>query len=233
MTTALNIITDALELIGIYGPGDQLSAADSARSLFVLNAMIDEFASQSILIYALESLTAPVTSGNAQYTIGESGASVTAQRPAKIAYGDAAASITVGGTTTYVNVVSAIEYQSLAGFSPGSGTPDTLWYNPAYPLGMLNLLPTPSANGTLSFAAWQRIASFPALTTAATLATGALDGIRYNLAVAIAPYFTSAPVDQGIVVKAAMSKDFLRIQSLSSRAMMNRFVFSANPAKAP
>lgn len=231
MTTATDLIQDALEMLGVYGPGDTVTSADAARCLFVLNAMLDEFASQNIFVYSLESLTVDVVSGTAQYTIGENGATVTAPRPGRIAYGDAAATITIAEASTPVNVVSAIEYQSLLAYAPPPGTPDTLWYNPTYPLGQLNLLPTPSAVGTLAFTAWQRLASFANLETAANLAVGVLDALRDNLAVAAKTYFRDAQIDPIIIQRAMLSKDFLRYQGLSSRAMMNRFTLTSNPRK--
>jgi hypothetical protein len=231
MPTAADIIRDALEAIGVYSPGDSITAADNGRALSLLNAMLDQWAAQTIFVYSVVSLTCPVVQGISQYTISESGVNVTAPRPDRIAYGPGAATITVGTTATSVNVVSAIEYQSLQAYGNDQGTPDTLWYNPTYPRGTLNLLPTPSAAGTLTFAAWQRLFSFTEEADV-TLAVGVLDALRDNLAVEAKPYFTDSQINPILIQSAATSKDFLRYQSLNSRASMNRFTLTTNPRKA-
>lgn len=234
-TTAQDLIQDALEMLGIYSPGETISTADSARCLFVLNSLLDELAAMNIFVYALTPTTVTIASGTSAYTIGPSNTpAVVAARPDKITMGPGAASITVGGTASPVNVVSSIEFQALSAANPTSGTPDTLWYNPTYPQGTLNVLPAPSANGTLNFTAWKRIVSFPDLSeTSFTLALGVLDGVRDNLAVAAKTYFRDAQIDPVIIQRAMASRDFLRYQGQTSRAMFNRFVLSTNPQKAP
>lgn len=231
MTAATDLIQDALEMLGVYGPGDTISAADLGRVHFILNSMLDEWAAETIFVYQLASLSAAVVSGTAQYTIAESGATVTAPRPNRIAYGNAAATFTVGDTTTPVNVVSAIEFQSLQAYAPSPGTPDTLYYQPSYPQGFLNLLPMPNAAGTLAFSAWQPVSSFPELSTEVNFAVGALDAVRDNLAVASKPYFRDSQIDPIVVQRAAEAKDFLRYQGLNSRATMGRFTLTTNPRK--
>jgi hypothetical protein len=318
MTTATELIQDALEMLGVYAPGETVTAADSARSLFILNALLDELASQNIFIYQTTQQVALLAPTQATYTIGEVGANVTAPRPQRIAYGDSGASlsspglgsgykvndtgsVTGGGGTggTYiitsvapggivssfniaaegadyttnasaatatggaqpgsgtgflisitaaggaitesalvgsvfgapVNVVSAIEFQAFAANSPPNGMPDTLNYNPTYPMGTLNVLPAPSAAFTLSFTSWLRLTRFPNLTAPFTFAVGVLDALRITLAVYAKTYFRDAQIDPIIVQAAAMSKDFLRYQSLNSRAMLNRFTLVSNPRK--
>lgn len=235
MSTAQDVIQDAMEMLGVYAPGETISAADAARCLFVLNALLDELAAASIFVYALTSATVSVVIATSTYTIGPSNTpAVLAARPDKITTGPGAASLTVAGAKSPVNVVSAIEYQALQASNPASGTPDTLWYNPTYPLGTLSVLPPPNATATLSFTAWARIVSFPDLTTTSfTLALGVLDGLRDNLAVAAKTYFRDSQLDPIIVQRAMVSRDFLRYQGQTSRAMFNRFVLSTNPQKAP
>lgn len=233
MTTALDLIQDAMEMLGIYAPGETISTADAARCLFVLNALIDELAAAHIFLYALNTQSVTLAQGTAVYSIGPSNApNIVAARPDKITRGPGAASVTISGTTSPVNVVSSIEYQAYLAANPASGTPDTLWYNPTYPQGSLTLLPTPSATGTLSFTAWQRIAAFAGLTNGFTLAPGVLDGLRDNLAVSAKTYFRDAALDPIIIQRAMASRDWLRYQGQTSRAMFNRFVLSSNPQKA-
>lgn len=232
MTTAIDLIQDALEQLGVYAPGETISEADAARVFFVLNATLDEMAAQNIFIYQLTPLTANLVVNKAAYTIGPNSADITSARPSQITYGQSAASATISATLSEVNVVSAIEYQALLANAPLPGRPDTAWYNPTYPLGTLNLLPAPSAVGTLIFQAWFRIVQFATLSQDYEIAVGVLDGLRDNLAVAAKAYFTSAQLDPIIAARAMVARDFLRYQAQTSRAMFNRFTLASNPAKA-
>lgn len=232
MTTANDVIQDALEMLGIYGPGDTVSNADQSRMFFLLNAMLDEWAAQNIFPQQLISLTATLVATQAAYTIGASGASITAARPNQITYGQSAASVTMSASTSKVSVVSAVEYQALLAYAPAAGRTNTAWYNPTYPNGTLTLLPTPNAVGTLTFEAWYRLVSFANPTDVYSLAVGVLDALRDNLAVSAKTYFTNSPLDPVVVLRAATAKDFLRYQSQTSRAMFNRFTLATNPAKA-
>lgn len=223
MTQALDLIQDSFELLGVYAPGDTISAADSFRALSVLNTLLDEWAGQNLNVYSLATLSATVFAGQSQYSVGQ-GATVAAVRPDKITYGNRAATMTIAAAATPVNVVSSIEYQVLLGTVPASSTPDTLWYdNSGYPNGFLNLLPSPALGGTLTFTAWQRILSFPVQTTAYTLAVGVYEALRDNLALRLKPYFTDSQLDPGVMEGAMTSRAAMFYQSVSSRAMMNRF----------
>lgn len=230
--TAQDIIQDALETLGVYAAGETVSSADAARALFVLNKMIDEFSAQNIYIYNVVTTTCAVVSTTSVYTIGEgTGATITAARPPKIEMGDAAATFTTAGGSNPVNVVAAVQFQALQAYSPATSTPDTLYYDPTgYPNGKLNLLPLPSASGTLSFGAWQRITSYTTLSASYTLSDGVQDGITTNLAVMLKPYFVQANLDPTIAAAAAQAKDFLRYQGQLSRSMFKRFVLNSNPA---
>jgi hypothetical protein len=130
-----------------------------------------------------------------------------------------------------VNVVSQIEFQALAANNPANGTPNTAVYNPSFPNGTITVLPTPAAPLTLTFTGWYRLARFPNLVADYILAVGALDCLRDNLAVYAKTYYREAQIDPVIVMRAAQSKDFLRYQAQTSRAMFNRFTLSTRPQK--
>lgn len=130
-----------------------------------------------------------------------------------------------------VQVMSMIEYQSLLAYGPSPGQPTALYYTPSFPLGIVNLLPTPLTALTITFKAWIRIVSFPTLETGYDLAVGVLDALRENLAVAAKTYFRDAQIDPLILISAAASRAFLRYQSINSRAALNRFTLPTNPQK--
>lgn len=231
MTLASDITQDVMEMLGIYSPGETVSAADGARLLALLNQHIDELSAQQIPVYQITAATGTLTAGKSVYTIGLIGADITAARPDRISSGDGAATVTIASVTTNLKVVPSIEFQARSAYNPASGTPDTLWYNPTYPLGTITLLPNPSAGGTFAFNPWSVLASFATLSTAATLAVGVLDALRIGLAVKAKSYFKDAQLDPVIAATAVEAKDFLRYQSQTSRAMFRRFTLSTAPQK--
>ena len=82
----------------------------------------------------------------------------------------------------------------------------------------------PKASYTLSFTPWLRLPAFATLTQDYDLAVGALDALRDNLAVAGKTYYREAQIDPVAVMRASASKDFIRYQGMTSRAMFNRFM---------
>lgn len=233
MTTASDLIQDSLEMLGIYAPGETVSATDTARALAALNILIDEFASQNLFIYQYIPLSFSAVVARPSYTVGQSAsATINTTRPKQIVYGDAAATFTVAGpTATPMNVVSAIEYQALAGFTPANGVPDTLWYNPTYPLGTVTLLPSPAVVGTVAFSVWEILQTFASAATAANLSVGVQEVLTDVLAVKLKSYFSQGQLDPIVAIRAMGARDILRYQSMNSRATFNRYALSTNPAK--
>jgi hypothetical protein len=232
MPAAQDLIQDSLEMLGVYAPGETISSADAARGLSALNIIIDEFASQLLFIYQFVPYTFATVAGTAIYSIGQSaGVTIVATRPSQIVTGEAEAKITISAAETPINVVSAIEFRSLAGYSPPGSTPDTLWYNPTYPNGTITLLPTPNAVGTVSFNAWEILQSFANLNSSAQLAVGVQEVLTDMLSVKLKSYFSEGVLNQVVAARAMGARDILRYQSMRSRATFNRYALSTNPQK--
>ena len=223
MTTARDLIQSALEELGVYAPGETMSDADAERGLFTLNDMLDEWASEYLFVTQQSAITATLSNAKASYTIGQTGSpDISAPRPVRIDYGPSRASVVVSAATTAINIVSAIEWNSIYSINPGFGTPTTLYYDPQSPLGVVNLSPTPNATGTLTFNAWTNLQSFINLAATANLTNGVRDALKQNLAVGLKPYFADTPLNPVTITKAAQAKDAIRILNVTSRAMLNR-----------
>lgn len=234
--TANLIITDALQKLGIYAPAEQVSDADMARGLVVLNDMLDQWQNESVFIYSLTTTALNLQATAASYTIGPPGtmANIATGRPNKIQQGPGAASVLAAGTTYNVNVISALEWSCIQSIAPASGIPDTLFYDPQYPVGVLNVSPTPNAAMVLTFYQLIAFTSFATSATSAAFAQGTVDALKNNLAVNLKPYFSSAQLDPVIVARSETSKEFLRTQSVVSRAMLKRAVSPvAKPSSKP
>lgn len=94
MTSANELIDDALEMLGIKSPGDPNDAADQDRMLFVLNALLDELAAEQVFVYGMSQINVALVVNQGSYTIGESGGpTISAPRPPAIAMGPNAAAL--------------------------------------------------------------------------------------------------------------------------------------------
>lgn len=236
---AQDIILNAFVEIGVYSQIQTMTSLDANFGLGQLNEIISQWQQENLFCQQLISETFNIAAGTSAYTIGPNGSpSLTAPRPNSIALGAGAASctITAGPVTSLVNVVSAIEWQMIESISPGVGTPDTLFYDPSYPMGVINLAPTPNAVGTVTFSALQVLSSFADLnSTAYTPAQGVQKALENNLALSLMPgYRASQQPSARLVTDAAESKYFLRWgPNIVSRAMLNRRMISTGQQPPP
>lgn len=235
MTTARGFVEDALELLRAYSPGDTLLSADAARGFFALNQMIDGWGDEFLFVFQLIATPINLVNGKSVYTIGMvSGADVAAPRPARIAYGPDGATAVVASVSTPVNVVSAVEWSStIAGGLQSASTPDTLYYDPTYPTGSINLSPIPTGPGVVTVQAWGAFSGFTNLDTPdVNFVAGVEDAIRFNLAVAIKSNFLDGATPPDLLAQARINKGRLQQTNMTSRAMLRRYS-SAMSAPAP
>ena len=236
-TSANQLIQAALEELGIYAPGEVMTDADAARGLDVLNKMLDEWASQLLFVYQLNTISFTNVTAIGQYTIGVNGATISAVRPAKVQMGPGAGIYTNLATsaTSPINVVSAIEYKMIESGSTITGITDTVFYDNQYGLGVINLAPLPSSTtqGNIQIQGWYIFLNFANLYTVYNLAYGVEKALQDNLAVNLKSYFSEAQLNPAVVVSAAEAKDFIRYQSINSRALIKRTMLSTGRQHAP
>lgn len=70
MTTATDLITGALRNIGVYEAGEPLASDDANDALVVLNALLDSWSADHLMIYASVETLQTFTAGTYQYTVG-------------------------------------------------------------------------------------------------------------------------------------------------------------------
>ena len=70
MATALDYITDALERINAYAPGESLAPLDAARGLSLLNDLMDSLSNEHLACYQRVENIVNLASGQGIYTIG-------------------------------------------------------------------------------------------------------------------------------------------------------------------
>src|ERR1700744_536055 len=136
MATAQSLIQTALEQLGVYAPGEVLSAADSSRGLQQLNAMMDSWSNETLICYAIQEQSYPLVVGQNQYTIGPGG-NFNGTRPLKIIEGPVSAYIMDENSNRYpMEVIPQDRWNMIGLLTNTSNIPDTLFYDPQYPLGI-------------------------------------------------------------------------------------------------
>lgn len=207
MATSRDIIQDALELLGVYSPGETMTAADTSRGLSTLNQMMDQWSNLNLASYAILEQSAPLVPGTSSYTIGTGGA-FNMTRPLKILDGPGRAYIQDASGTNYgLSVVSRDVWNSIDNRSSiiTSNIPSVLFYDPQYPLGVINITPTPTLALTMFWDSMLQFAQLPLLTTTFTLPPGYERAVVTNLAVKLKPYFSDAIVSPAVAIEAAQT----------------------------
>lgn len=236
MTTPLDIITDSLEKLGVYAPGEAISGADSFRGLSLLSDLVDQWNDDSIQLFQLLPITVDLQVDTQTYTVGQGG-TVAAPRPGRIVNGPGEGSITIDTTTTLLDCVSAIEWNAIYNtvtLGPTiSGTPTVAFYDPQYSLGLLSFSPVPDTIGTAVVSGYYGLAGFPKSLALpdVILAPGQKLGLVSNLAILTHSYFAIGTMTPELLAQAQQSKTVLTYTNRLSRAMSMRNV--APPAPTP
>ncbi len=167
MTTALDLITDAAIELGIIGAGQTMGSDDSAFMLRKLNQRVQTWSNLRLMIPTLTEISVPMT-GAQSYTIGPSGADVTASRPLKV---DSAYAVDSGGIEYPVEVLTRDRWHGISYKAVAGGLPDAVWYDAQNTSGRLYVYPKASSY-TLKLQCLVALTSFASLSTACVLPEG-------------------------------------------------------------
>ena len=208
MTTAIDLIEAAALKIGAKATGETLTASELFDSLNILNSMLDNWAIDRLLVYQIVQTSYTWAAAASSRTIG-SGGQLIGTRPIRIEEGSLFRNSTDNTDIPVQILRNRSFYDAIAVKTTTSTYPDYLFYDPAYPLGVLYAYPTPSAELTLKLNTWQTLQSFASGTTDLALPPGYRWAIEHNLAVALEPVFVM-PAPPSVAKEAMASKSALR-----------------------
>lgn len=188
--TALQLITRAGTLAGIFAQGEVPSAADGQDALAILNGLVDGFATQRLALPASQREVFAFTANQSTYSIGP-GATWNTTRPVSI---DAMAVLSLTATPNFEIGMSALDDQSYDALSIKGLTatfPTYYYWNATFPTGSIFVYPTPtdSTNYEAVLYTPTQLSTFTALSTSVTMPPGYYRMLYYNLAQELAPAF--------------------------------------------
>ncbi len=174
--TANTLIKAALRSIGAIATGETPTDAEMQDGLEALQFMFRSWSAKNIRLYYTEQDTVSL-SGTETYTIGDGG-TINTVRPSSIR----GARISNG----IVKIIDEAMYRHQRA-SQSVGTVEYLWYNPEYPLGILNFWPLDSE--TVYLDSLKELTDPTDLTSSVAFPTEYDDAIKWNLAVRLAPEY--------------------------------------------
>lgn len=138
MTTAADIINQALKDIEVIGEAETASSETLADALTALNQMLALWAVDGMYVYA-QTETSFTPNGALSYTVGTGGVvNIARQNQIDYAYWRS------GDVDYPIRLLNTFEeYQSI-GYKTIGTQPEWAYYLPSYPLGVLYLFPQPS-----------------------------------------------------------------------------------------
>jgi hypothetical protein len=187
VTTANQIIGQALGLLGVRSAADPVTGAEAAICLERLNTMLDAWKVQPLFSYATTKITGTLPSGVSSRTVGPTGADMTATRPVRL---EAGCTYTdSSGIERVIERITQAAYEGIQDKEFASDGPEAVFYNPTLPNGVLYFWPRASASVSLSLVVQVQAAAFADLTTDYGLAPGYARAFAYSLAEEVAPDF--------------------------------------------
>lgn len=205
MSTAQTIIDRAMRLIGAVESGESPTAQESADGLVALNAMIESWQTERLIVYAYVDTAFTLSVGDSSYTVGPSGNFNLTPRPSKLEN----CFVRASDIDYPVEVVDQERWFAIPDKTTTSDIASMAYYEPGLPTGTLQLWPVPSVANSLHVVTWSPVSSFAALSTTVTLPQGYERALAYNLAIELSAEFQlplSGSVQQIAMESLAMIK---------------------------
>jgi len=204
--TVQKLIEASLRKLGVIASGETPEVTILNDSLEMLQMMLRLWASKRILVYASTKESFSLVVGRASYTWG-SGGNITTARPNSII---GAYVRDTDGNDSMIEIISEGQYRAKSDKS-STGTVESLFYHPLYPLGYLYLFPTSDTTDTMyvdSLKPFTETSSFDALTSTVAFPPNYEEALVYNLAVRLASDFGKT-ISQETALVASNSYDTL------------------------
>jgi hypothetical protein len=179
MTTANQIIDQALGVLGVKSPGVAASGNEAAQALERLNTMLDGWRTESLFAYASERVTFTLPANTETATIGPTGDFVVDPRPTRIEGGF----FTSGGLDYPIDTgLTEAEFDGISLKALSTLGPSYVFYSGDLPNGTLRFYPRASVAVVVTLNVQTQVSEFADLTTSYDLAPGYRRALAFSLA---------------------------------------------------
>ena len=218
-----DIVTAALQDLGVLAANETPTAADATLGLARLNRLMGQYRSERLTVPAIARTTWTITPSIGTYTVATSGADITASRPASPNNIQGVAVLDSGVSPSLeIQLTPLTEdgYENIAQKSLTAYYPTNWYYSPTYPLGTLILWMAPTCT-TLSGVLYgpNLLENFSALSTSFILPDGYERFLTTALAMELSPAFQVPPspalVQAATESRAAVMRANQRLSDLS------------------
>lgn len=217
MTTGRDIIQDALEMLRVYAPGEDVTAPDMARGLSVLNDIVDSLSNESLACYTILTQTFTLIPNQYQYTVGPGG-DINGPRPLRVDNAPGSAYLLDTNLNRYMmDVEDQWGWNLKTTAVADSDLPNIFFYDPQFPLGVVNVWPTPTIGYTCSFLSYAQLTEFTTLDTIVTFPPGYKLMYTTDLAIALKPYFKDAQLDPVVIERNSKAKAAIKRNNMRSQ----------------
>lgn len=184
-TTPAQLVRKALLLIGAVDRDKLLTGTELNDGMDTLNAMLASWATNKLKVNAISKESFTLSVGQGSYTMGESGADWTTDRPLAVLSGY----ITSGDNIDYaLENIGREDWNNIVN-KGNADRPYAFYYHASAPLATLYFDRTPSIAETVYFDTQKGLSNFTDPDTVITLPANYHVPIYYNLAIMLAPEY--------------------------------------------
>jgi hypothetical protein len=224
MSTALDIITDALIDLGAIDPIEDLTADEASHGLRRLNEMLASWSLESLAVYQILNEGFATVAGTASYSIG-SGATWNTTRPLRIE----SAFLRYSSTDYPLRILSREEYDAIT-LKTTQFMPEVLYFEPSVANAVIYLYGVPDAVYTVYLNSLKQLQSFTALTTTVVLPPGYLRAIKANLSLELAPAYNRRPPDAVLAIARESKANIKRLNSRTPKLRLDHLQLGGSGA---
>lgn len=196
MPTAYALVRHALRLCGVIDAHEAVPPGEGQDGLEALNAMLDTWRLERLLIYVVDRQVFTLTANQQTYTLGPSGTfnttplyGATTPRPLKLEGAGLLDQTQAPALEVPLYLLSDQEYREIRLKGLTSSWPQWVSYDPTQPLGTVYFWPGPTVTRQVALYLWRPLARWATIHTDLTLPEGYEEAISYNLARRIAPEY--------------------------------------------
>ncbi|HZT29718.1 MAG TPA: hypothetical protein VFA33_07545 [Bryobacteraceae bacterium] len=220
--TVSDLIYTGLRLAGVLGrPRRTASPSELAEGLDVLNAMLDAWNIERLMVYTTPRSVWNVQANQQTYTIGPGGDFDTARPPRIERAGYLWLANPAQPLEQPMEVLTLEQWQAVPLKTLASTLCTKLYYQPDFPLGKIILWPAPTVSNQLALYNWQLTSAFASLEDPVAFPPGYQNALEYNLALELIPRYPGRSTRDPLVIERAADTK-ARIKSLNAPTLEMR-----------